>query len=44
LTYTGDVDLKEKINEWETFYDLQRPQEAFGGKTAYEILKEKMKL
>ena len=42
LTYTGDVDLNEKLNEWETFYNLQRPHGAFKGKTPYEILKEKL--
>ncbi len=42
LSYTGDVDLKEKLNEWETFYNYHRPHGAFKGKTPYEILKEKM--
>jgi transposase InsO family protein len=42
MTYTGDVDLNEKLNEWETFYNLQRPHGAFKGKTPYEILKEKL--
>lgn len=44
LSYNGDVDLKEKLNEWEAFYNYQRPHGAFKGKTPYEILKEKMKL
>lgn len=44
LTYTGDVDLNEKLNEWEAFCNLQRPHGAFKGKTHYEILKEKMNL
>lgn len=39
----GKVDLKEKLNEWEAFYNYQRPHGAFKGKTPYEILKEKMK-
>lgn len=43
LSYNGDVDLKEKLNEWEAFYNYQRPHGAFKGKTPYEILKEKMK-
>lgn len=43
LSYNGDVDLKEKLNEWEVFYNYQRPHGAFKGKTPYEILKEKMK-
>ena len=42
LSYTGDVDLKEKLNEWEIFYNYHRPHGAFKGKTPYEILKEKM--
>ena len=42
LSYTGDVDLNEKLNEWETFYNYHRPHGAFKGKTPYEILKEKM--
>jgi translin len=42
LSYTGDVDLKEKLNEWEAFYNFQRPHGAFKGKTPYEILKEKL--
>ena len=42
LSYTGDVDLNEKLNEWETFYNYYRPHGAFKGKTPYEILKEKM--
>ncbi len=43
LTYTGDVDLSKKLNEWEAFYNFHRPHGAFKGKTPYEILKEKMK-
>ena len=42
LSYTGDIDLNEKLNEWEAFYNFHRPHGAFKGKTPYEILKEKM--
>jgi IS30 family transposase len=42
LSYTGDVDLNKKLNEWEAFYNFQRPHGAFKGKTPYEILKEKL--
>ena len=41
LTYTGDVDLNEKLAEWENFYNYQRPHGAFQGKTPYETLREK---
>ena len=37
LSYTGDVDLNEKLNVWEAFYNFQRPHGAFKGKTPYEI-------
>jgi transposase InsO family protein len=39
LTYTDDVDLNEKLAEWERFYNLDRPHEAFQGKTPYEALR-----
>ena len=42
LSYTGDIDLNEKLNEWEAFYNFHRPHGDFNGKTPYEILKEKM--
>ena len=42
LTYTGDVDLNEKLVEWENFYNYQRPHGAFQGKTPYETLREKL--
>jgi transposase InsO family protein len=34
--YTDDVDLNKKLEEWESFYNLQRPHGAFHGKTPYE--------
>jgi transposase InsO family protein len=43
LEYTDDVDLNEKLAEWESFYNLSRPHGAFAGKTPYEVLKEKMR-
>lgn len=43
LSYTGDVDLNKKLNEWEAFYNFHRPHGAFKGKTPYEVLKEKMR-
>ena len=39
LTYTDDVDLNEKLAEWERFYNLDRPHGAFHGKTPHEALK-----
>ena len=42
LSYTGDIDLNEKLNEWEAFYNFHRPHGDFNGKTPFEILKEKM--
>jgi len=42
LTYTDDVDLKEKLKEWEHFYNFNRPHGSFKGKTPYETLKTKL--
>jgi transposase InsO family protein len=42
LTYKGDVDLEERLNEWERFYNFHRPHGAFKGKTPYEALREKL--
>ena len=42
LTYTGDVDLNEKLVEWENCYNYQRPRGALQGKTPYETLREKL--
>jgi transposase InsO family protein len=42
LSYKDDVDLEEKLQEWEKFYNFSRPHGAHKGKTPYEILKEKL--
>jgi len=42
LSYKDDVDLEDKLAEWERFYNLSRPHGAHKGKTPYEILKEKL--
>ena len=42
LTYKDDVDLKEKLSQWENFYNFDRPHGAHHGKTPYEVLKTKM--
>jgi transposase InsO family protein len=41
LTYTDDVDLNEKLSEWEDFYNLHRPHKSLKGKTPYEVLSMK---
>ncbi|MGV0970025.1 IS481 family transposase [Empedobacter sp. ULE_I136] len=43
LNYTDDVDLNQKLEEWENFYNFKRPHGSFKGKTPYEILKSKLK-
>ena len=43
IDYKGDVDLRAKLNEWEAFYNLQRPHAALKVKMPYEILRDKMK-
>ena len=42
LEYKGDVDLKEKLNQWESYYNFLRPHAAHMGKTPYEKLKQRM--
>lgn len=37
-----DVDLRAKLAVWEEFYNLQRPHAAHGGRTPYEVLREKL--
>lgn len=41
LDYKGDVDLNEKLKEWEAFYNYLRPHASLKGKTPYELLREK---
>ena len=43
LTYKDDVDLNEKLQEWENFYNLHRPHRSHNGKSPYEVLAEKMR-
>jgi len=43
LTYTDDVDLNKKLDEWENFYNFNRPHTAFNGKTPYEALSSLLK-
>lgn len=42
LSYTDDVDLNEKLSEWENFYNLYRPHGGLAGKTPYEVLRDKL--
>lgn len=42
LSYKDDVDLNEKLNQWENFYNFERPHFAHDGKTPYEVLKTKL--
>ena len=43
LTYTDDVDLNIKLEEWENFYNFNRPHTAFNGNTPYEALSSLLK-
>jgi len=43
LDYKDDVDLNKKLNEWEQFYNFNRPHGAFNGMTPYESLMYKLK-
>ncbi len=42
LEYTGDVDLNEKLKQWEDYYNFNRPHCALKGKSPYKVLKEKI--
>jgi len=42
LTYTDDVDLGEKLAEWEFFYNYHRLHGEFAGKPPYEALKDRV--
>ncbi len=39
MQYTGDVDLRKKLKEWENFYNFHRPHFSHNGKTPYEVMK-----
>ncbi|MCH8272204.1 MAG: transposase, partial [Candidatus Marinimicrobia bacterium] len=43
LTYTDDVDLNNKLTEWEKFYNFNRPHGAFDGNRPYEALRSVLK-
>lgn len=44
LKYKSDVDLNEKITEWENFYNFNRPHKSHTGLTPYEIFRAKMNI
>ena len=43
LSFVDDVDLNQKLAEWEDFYNYCRPHRSLRGKTPYEVLREKLK-
>jgi len=44
LDYTNDANLREKIKEWENFYNFNRPHKSHGGLTPYEVFRAKMNI
>ena len=42
LSYKSDVDLEQRLAEWERFYNFGRPHGAFAGQTPYEALRERL--
>lgn len=44
VEYVDDIDIQKKLSEWETFYNMHRPNGALKGQTPYEVLKEKLTL
>ena len=40
--FSGDVDLKEKLAEWQKYYNWHRPHGTHAGYTTYEVLMAKM--
>ena len=41
-SFTDEVDLNQKLAEWEGFYNYCRPHTSQKGKTPYEALREKL--
>jgi transposase InsO family protein len=44
LEYKNDVDIEEKLKEWENFYNFYRPHRSLQGKTPYQALMDKVAL
>ena len=42
LSYKDDVDLEQRLAEWERFYNFDRPHGAFAGQTPYEARRERL--
>jgi transposase InsO family protein len=42
LSYKDDVDLNQKLTQWEDFYNLHRPHGSLKGKTPYEVLRARL--
>jgi transposase InsO family protein len=42
LQYTDDVNLQDKLAQWEQFYNFFRPHGSLKGQTPYEVLRSKL--
>lgn len=42
MTYQSDLNLNEKLAEWEALYNFAKPHSAMNGKIPYERYLEKM--
>jgi transposase len=42
IDYTDDIDIGQRLEQWEIFYNCHRPNAALGGRTPYEVLREKL--
>jgi transposase InsO family protein len=42
LTYTDDIDLNKRLDEWEKYYNMSRPHGSLDGKTPFDILRSKL--
>ena len=43
LSYTNDVDLNARLDQWELYYNYHRPHGGLKGKSPYKVLRGKMK-
>ena len=43
LSDKSDVDLEQRLAEWERFYNFDRPHGAFAGQTPYEAFRERLR-
>lgn len=42
IDYTDDIDINQRLEQWEIFYNCHRPHSALQGRTPYEVLREKL--